>query len=98
MLNGLGDFYFMVGGWLFTLTFLVLVYFVIFMLFTLTFCGLVYLVIFMMSKQHDWEVKDPAWKNGPEDQEKFPEEPPHKEPEDDPEWVKHGSGMHNQHD
>jgi hypothetical protein len=46
----------------------------------------------------DWEVNDPAWKNGPEDQERFPEEPQHKEPEDDPEWVKHGSGMHNQHD
>lgn len=42
--------------------------------------------------------KDPAWKNGPEDQERFPDEPQHKEPEDDPEWVEHGSKVHNQHD
>ena len=82
MLNGLGDFYFMVGAGC-----------VLLMWFAL---GAI--VILMMSKQHDWEVNDPAWKNGPEDQERFSEEPPHKEPEDDPEWVKHGSGMHNQHD
>tara|TARA_R100000541_G_C1867136_1_gene80218 strand:- start:334 stop:531 length:198 start_codon:yes stop_codon:yes gene_type:complete len=41
---------------------------------------------------------DPSWKNGPEDQEVFPDEPEHLEPEDDPNWVEHGSQVHNQHD
>jgi hypothetical protein len=36
-------------------------------------------------------MKEQAWKNGPEDQEIFPDEPEHKEPEDNPEWVEHGS-------
>lgn len=34
-------------------------------------------------------MKDPAWKNGPEDQEIFPDEPEHKEPEDNQEWGSH---------
>lgn len=43
-------------------------------------------------------MRDPAWKNVPEDQEIFPDEPEHKEPEDNPKWVEHGSKLHNQHE